>query len=128
MKVSIDNMTNLKRIFYKKERLAETMEVIITSDNFENVVLDSDLPVLIDFWAEWCPPCRLLSPVVSEIAEERDDLLVGKVNSDEEPALCMKFGVQNIPALFLIKDGKVIDKSVGYKEKNVLLDWIDSVL
>lgn len=104
------------------------MEVIITSDNFENVVLDSDLPVLIDFWAEWCPPCRLLSPVVSEIAEERDDLLVGKVNSDEEPALCMKFGVQNIPALFLIKDGKVIDKSVGYKEKNVLLDWIDSVL
>lgn len=104
------------------------MEVIITSKNFESVVLGSELPVLIDFWAEWCPPCRLLSPVVSEIAEERDDLLVGKVNSDEEPALCMKFGVQNIPALFLIKDGKIIDKSVGYKEKNVLLDWIDSVL
>ena len=100
----------------------------MTAENFSEKVLQSDIPVLIDFWAEWCPPCRLLSPIVSEIAEERDDLLVCKCNVDEQQALCIQFGVTNIPALFLIKDGKLVDSSIGYKEKNVLLDWIDSVL
>lgn len=104
------------------------MEINLTSENFESTVTGSDIPVLIDFWAEWCPPCMLLSPVVAEIAEERDDLLVCKVNADEQPELCIQFGVQNIPALFILKGGEVIDRSVGYRDKNTLLDWIDSVI
>lgn len=104
------------------------MEIELTAENFSEKVLKSDIPVLIDFWAEWCPPCRLLSPVVSEIAEERDDLLVCKCNADEQQALCIQFGVTNIPALFLLKEGIIVDASIGYKDKNVLLDWIDSVL
>lgn len=104
------------------------MEITITSENYDDVVLHSELPVLIDFWAEWCPPCMLLSPIVAEIAEERDDLVVGKVNADMNPGICMEFQVQNIPALFLIKNGVVLDRSVGYRDKNTLLDWIDSVI
>ena len=104
------------------------MEIELTSQNFSEKVLQSDIPVLIDFWAAWCPPCRLLSPVVSNIAEERDDLLVCKCNADEQQALCVQFGVTSIPALFLMKDGKLIDASVGYRDKDELLDWIDSVL
>ncbi|MBQ1555808.1 MAG: thioredoxin [Clostridia bacterium] len=104
------------------------MEINVTAQNFEKVVLQSERPVLIDFWATWCPPCRMLGPVVAAIAEERDDILVCKVNSDENQALCMKFGVSSIPALFLLKDGKVLDSSVGYRDKNALLRWIDSVI
>lgn len=104
------------------------MEIDITSENFENTVMNSDIPVLIDFWAGWCSPCMMLSPVVEEIAEERDDLLVCKVNADEQPELCAKFGVQSIPALFIIKDGEIVDRSIGYRDKNALIDWIDSVI
>lgn len=104
------------------------MEINITSENYDNVVLHSDRPVLLDFWAEWCPPCMLLSPIVAEIAEERSDLVVGKVNADMHPDICMEFQVQNIPALFILKNGQVIDRSVGYRDKNTLLDWIDSVI
>lgn len=104
------------------------MEINITSENYDNVVLHSERPVLLDFWAEWCPPCMLLSPIVAQIAEERDDLVVGKVNADMNPAICMEFQVQNIPALFLLKNGQVIDRSVGYRDKNTLLNWIDSVI
>ncbi len=104
------------------------MEVNLTSENFESTVMNSDIPVLIDFWASWCSPCMLLSPVVEEVAEERDDLLVCKVNADEQPELCIQFGVQSIPALFILKNGEIIDKSVGYRDKSNLLDWIDSVI
>ena len=104
------------------------MEVNLTSENFESTVMSSDIPVLIDFWASWCSPCMLLSPVVEEVAEERDDLLVCKVNADEQPELCIQFGVQSIPALFILKNGEIIDKSVGYRDKSNLLDWIDSVI
>lgn len=104
------------------------MEINVTSANFESVVVKSELPVLIDFWAEWCPPCRLLSPVVAEIAEERDDILVCKVDADENQELCVQFGVSSIPALFLLKGGEVMDSSVGYRDKNALLSWIDSVI
>lgn len=104
------------------------MEINITSENYDDVVLHSDRPVLMDFWAGWCPPCMLLSPIVSEIAEERDDLVVAKVNADNQPEICQEFQVQNIPALFIIKNGEVIDRSVGYRDKNTILDWIDSVI
>ena len=102
--------------------------VHVTTDTFDAEVLKSEKPVLVDFWASWCSPCMLLSPVVEEVAEERDDLLVCKVNADEQPELCIQFGVQSIPALFILKNGEIIDKSVGYRDKSNLLDWIDSVI
>lgn len=104
------------------------MEITLTDANYNSVVDGSELPVLIDFWAEWCPPCRMLSPVVESVAEERDDLVVCKVNADENQELCMKFGVSSIPALFLLRDGKIIDSTVGYRDKDALLDWIDAAL
>lgn len=104
------------------------MEITLTDANYNSVVDGSELPVLIDFWAEWCPPCRMLSPVVESVAEERDDLVVCKVNADENQELCMKFGVSSIPALFLLRDGKIIDSTVGYRDKAALLRWIDAAL
>ena len=102
------------------------MEQIASNANFASLVAEG--VAMVDFWATWCPPCRMLGSVVAAIAEERDDILVCKVNSDENQALCMKFGVSSIPALFLLKDGKVLDSSVGYRDKNALLRWIDSVI
>lgn len=104
------------------------MEITLTNANYNSVVDGSELPVLIDFWAEWCPPCRMLSPIVESVAEERDDLVVCKVNADENQELCMKFGVSSIPALFLLRDGQIIDSTVGYRDKDALLDWIDAAL
>ena len=104
------------------------MEITLTDANYNSVVDGSELPVLIDFWAEWCPPCRMLSPVVESVAVVRDDLVVCKVNADENQELCMKFGVSSIPALFLLRDGKIIDSTVGYRDKDALLDWIDAAL
>lgn len=104
------------------------MEIELTSANYETAVAKSELPVLIDFWAEWCPPCRMLSPVVEQIAEERDDIVVCKANADEEQELCIRFRVSSIPALFIIKDGKIAASSVGYMNKATLNKWIDSVL
>ena len=100
-------------------------EITVTSANFDETVAGSDVPVLVDFWAEWCGPCRMLSPVIAEIAEERKDIKVGKVNVDEEPALAMKFGIQAIPTVILFRDGKAAAKSMGYKPKAELLKILD---
>ena len=91
--------------------------ITITKENFETEVLKSAQPVLLDFWAAWCGPCRMLSPVVDEVAEERTDVKVGKVNVDEQMELAMRFQVSSIPMLVVFKDGKAVAKSVGYRPK-----------
>lgn len=98
--------------------------VKITKDNFEQEVTKSDKPVLIDFWATWCGPCRMLSPIVDEIAEEVTDAKVCKVNVDEEPELANAFSVMSIPTLAVVKDGKVVSTSVGVKPKSAILSML----
>ena len=102
------------------------MELVLTKDNFEQEVLQSELPVLVDFWATWCGPCRMIAPAVEEIANERAGIFkVGKVNVDDEGPLAMQFGIQSIPTLLLFKDGKLIDSAVGYRTKEQLDAWLD---
>ena len=96
----------------------------LTSENFEQEVLQADKTVLVDFWASWCGPCKMLSPVIEEIADERSDIKVGKVNIDEHPELAQKYGVMSIPTVLVIKDGEEVNKSVGAVSKKALLDLI----
>ena len=96
----------------------------ITKENFEAQVLDSKEPVLVDFWASWCGPCRMLSPVVDEIAGEREDIKVGKINVDEQPELASQFGVMSIPTLIVFKDGKAAETSVGVVPKAKILSML----
>ena len=93
----------------------------INKNNFQNEVLNSEKPVLLDFWAPWCGPCRMVTPIVDEIAAERGDIKVGKVNVDEEPELAGQFGVLSIPTLVVMKGGKVANQMVGARPKSQIL-------
>ena len=96
----------------------------LTAANFEQEVLKSDLPVLVDFWASWCGPCRMLAPVIDEIAEENDGIKVGKVNVDEQEELASKFGIMSIPTLLIFKNGALVNQTVGVQSKQTLLDLL----
>ena len=98
--------------------------ITITKENFEAEVLKSAQPVLLDFWAAWCGPCRMLSPIVDEVAEERTDVKVGKVNVDEQPDLAAEFGVMSIPTLLVFRDGKLVNQSVGARPKAGVLELL----
>ena len=96
----------------------------ITKENFQQEVLESEKTVLLDFWASWCGPCRMVSPIVDEIALEAPNIKVGKINVDEEPELASRFQIMSIPTLFVIKDGKIKNHSVGTKSKDEILAMI----
>ena len=101
------------------------MEIKLTKDNFKETVMEADQPVLIDLWATWCGPCKMIAPIITEIAEERNDIVVCKVNVDEEEELSAQFGISSIPTLVVIKNGKVTAKSVGYRPKAEILNLLE---
>lgn len=98
--------------------------ITITKENFAQEVLQSEKPVLLDFWASWCGPCRMLSPIVDEVAEERGDVKLGKVNVDEQPELAGEFGVMSIPTLLVFEQGKLVRQAVGARPKASVLDLL----
>lgn len=105
------------------------MALEITDANFEEVVMNSDKPVVVDFWAEWCGPCRMIGPVIEEMSSEYEGkAIIGKVNVDENPGVSAKFGVRNIPTILFVKNGEIADKSVGAVPKAQLTAKLDAIL
>ena len=97
-------------------------ELELNKENFEELVLKADKPVLVDFWATWCGPCRMIAPTIEEIAEENEDIIVGKVNVDENPELCVKYGIVSIPTLIAFKNGEIIGQKLGAMPKQNILE------
>jgi thioredoxin 1 len=107
------------------EKRSIIMSVItITKENFETEVMNSNKPVLLDFWASWCGPCRMLSPIVEEIAEEMTDAKIGKINVDEQPELASKYNIMSIPTLLVFKNGEVANSAIGVQSKSAILSLL----
>ena len=105
------------------------MALEITDVNFEEVVLKSSQPVLVDFWAEWCGPCRMLGPIIEELSSDYDGkAVIGKVDVDSNQQYAAQFGVRNIPTVLIFKDGELVNRQVGVSQKNVYADYIDALL
>ena len=104
------------------------MEVVFDNSNFEDLAIKSDKVVMVDFWAEWCGPCRMVGPIVEELANEygADQAVIGKVNVDENPEISMRFGIRNIPTILFLKNGEVVDKQVGAVPKHLLEEKLKS--
>ena len=100
-------------------------EIKITKENFENEVIKSEKPVLLDFFANWCGPCKMIAPYIEEIANERDDIKVGKIDVDEEGELASAFNIFSIPSLVVMKEGKISNQTVGYRSKEQILELLD---
>ena len=96
----------------------------INKNNFQNEIMDSEKTVLLDFWASWCAPCRMVVPIIEEIAGERPDIKVGKINVDEQPELASKFGIMSIPTLVVMKNGKIVQQVSGARSKNAILEML----
>ncbi len=96
----------------------------INKDNFQSEVMESNKTVLIDFWASWCGPCRMVSPIVDEIADEHPEIKVCKINVDEQPELASQFKIMSIPTLFVVKNGQIVNQSVGAKSKNQIIEML----
>ena len=94
--------------------------ITLTKSNFENEVLKADKPVLVDFWASWCGPCRMVSPIIDEIAAARSDVRVGKINVDEQPELARQFGIMSIPTLVVMKNGQIVNQAVGARPRSAI--------
>ena len=101
-------------------------EVVISKNNFEEVVLKSEKPVLLDFWASWCGPCMMIAPIVEALAEENPQYLVGKINVDDEPELANAFAIEYIPTLIIIREGKVVRRESGVYSKETLLKMLEN--
>ena len=104
------------------------MEIILNNSNFDSEVINSDIPVLVDFWATWCGPCRMVAPIIKEIAEEYNGKIkVGKIDVDENPELANRFGIQSIPTVMIFKNGKIAETIIGYRPKDAYIKVVNTL-
>ena len=108
----------------KTKEECDMSAINISTNNFQKEVMNSDKPVLLDFWAPWCGPCRMVVPIIEEIAEERPDIKVGKINVDEQPELAGKFGIMTIPTLVVMKNGEIVKQASGARSKNAIWEML----